>query len=30
MTLSVVYDYPTLRSEQDYIVGAINDLAKRL
>ena len=30
MTLSVVYGYPTLTSEQDNIVRVINDLANRL
>ncbi len=30
MTLSVVYGYPTLTSEQDDVVEVINDLAKRL
>jgi hypothetical protein len=31
MTLSIVYGYPTLTSEQeDHIVRVINDLAKRL
>ena len=30
MTLSVVYGYPTLLSEQDHIVRVINDLAERL
>jgi hypothetical protein len=29
-TLSVVYGYPTLTSEQDHIVVVINDLAERL
>ena len=28
--LSVVYGYPTLESEQDHIVVAINDFAERL
>jgi hypothetical protein len=30
MTLSVVYGYPTLTSEQDHVVRVINDLAKHL
>ncbi len=30
MTLSALYGHPTLTSEQDDIVAAINDLAKRL
>jgi hypothetical protein len=30
MVLSVVYGYPTITSEQDPTVDAINDLAKRL
>jgi hypothetical protein len=30
MTLSVLYGYPTLKSEQDHIVVAINDFAERL
>jgi hypothetical protein len=29
-TLSVLYGYPTLKSEQDHIVVAINDFAERL
>ena len=30
MTLSVIYGYPTLVSEQDHIVRAINDFSERL
>ena len=30
MTLSVLYGHPTLKSEQDHIVKAINDFAERL
>jgi hypothetical protein len=29
-TLSVVYGYPTLTSEQDHIVVAINDFSERI
>ena len=29
-TLTVLYGYPTLKSEQDHIVVAINDFAERL
>jgi hypothetical protein len=29
-TLSVLYGYPTLKSEQDHIVVAFNDFAERL
>jgi hypothetical protein len=29
-TLSVLYGYPTLKSEKDHIVDAINDFAQRL
>jgi hypothetical protein len=30
MTLSVVYGHPTLESEQDHIIEAIDDFADRL
>ena len=29
-TLSIVYGHPTLTSEQDHIVGVINDFSERL
>ena len=30
MSMSIIYGYPTLTSEQDHVVRAINDLAERL